>query len=492
MKHKIGFFKTKYIKLHETQKLVDHFLKRIVKMQTHIQMLQEPSQMKLTDVPRGTSVSSLSTSFIEEVGGRRPSAIIRPEETENNTFSTKIVDGIRKQQQKDEELDALYAEAVTLRKNGEYEKSLQLFEQLSQYCGGKMAAYHNQFGILLQHLAMKCAASLPTSTNPNKKQQQQREKDVFLGRAEQQFQKAISIEPMNYIYLANYADLLRVMNRPQYAADYYQKALQLNPSHPITNNNYAYLLHMYLKQHAKACEYYKKCLEFNDHDVIVATNYALCLKELKEYDQALIILSCCCCPIFLICIEHKANIALQQFTDEPMAKQLQQDIINAKIKAMESSQSKSNVNNESNAFENIPNRTHRIENVPELSKESVKQFGMPSKSNGPMIGGPLTSTYPNMNMNTNMNMNMNTNMNTNMNMNMHMRTINGNINGNINGGMNRGRIQRGMENDLVRGTVETNEYMPGFGQPVSMPIGYGKDQMMGGPRGGIYKYMYRY
>ncbi|ETO01008.1 hypothetical protein RFI_36432, partial [Reticulomyxa filosa] len=65
--------------------------------------------------------------------------------------------------------------------------------------------------------------------------------------------KAISIEPMNFIYLANYADLLRVN-----AVEYYQKALKLNPTHPVTNSNYAYLLHMYLKQTkrsiASACQ----------------------------------------------------------------------------------------------------------------------------------------------------------------------------------------------------------------------------------------------
>ncbi|ETO08662.1 TPR repeat-containing protein, partial [Reticulomyxa filosa] len=215
--------------------------------------------------------------------------------------------------QKDEELDSLYAEAVTLRKNGQYEKSLQLFEQLSEYCSGRMAAYHNQYGILLQHLAMKSAAAVSMNANQSQKLQQQREKDALLGKAEQQFQKAISIEPMNFIYLANYADLLRVMNRPQYAAEYYQKALKLNPTHPVTNSNYAYLLHMYLKQYSKACEHYQQCMEFNSHDFIVATNYALCLKELKEYDQAISLLK---------------NFP----TEDVMAQNLMKEIINAKIK----------------------------------------------------------------------------------------------------------------------------------------------------------------
>ncbi|ETO31000.1 hypothetical protein RFI_06120, partial [Reticulomyxa filosa] len=180
--------------------------------------------------------------------------------------------------------------------------------------------------------------------------------------------KAISIEPMNFVYLANYADLLRVMNRPQYAADYYQKALQLNPSHAITNHNYAYLLHMYLKQYAKACQYYQMCLELNATDVMVATNYALCLKELKEYDQAIAI--------------------LKNFSkDDPMVQSLMSELINAKVKTMERSIVKND--NAGSSSDNIANRTQRVASIPDLPEE-------PSSSSSSFVGGGGGgSSYPN-------------------------------------------------------------------------------------------------
>ncbi|ETO02649.1 TPR repeat-containing protein, partial [Reticulomyxa filosa] len=148
---------------------------------------------------------------------------------------------------------------------------------------------------------------------------------------------------MNFIYLANYADLLRVN-----AVEYYQKALKLNPTHPVTNSNYAYLLHMYLKQYSKACEHYQQCMEFNSHDFIVATNYVLCLKELKEYDQAISLLK---------------NFP----TEDVMAQNLMKEIINAKIKVLEVPQSDTG-NNIDSSLTDVPNR-NRTDTEPDLPQE---------------------------------------------------------------------------------------------------------------------------
>ena len=103
--------------------------------------------------------------------------------------------------------------------------------------------------------------------------------------AEEHHRKAIELDPKDADAHYNYANLLEELDRKIEAEVHYKKAIQLNPTDADAHNNYALLL-VKLNKKTEAEEHYKKAIEIDPKYVRAHINYALLLVELDRKTEA--------------------------------------------------------------------------------------------------------------------------------------------------------------------------------------------------------------
>ncbi len=110
----------------------------------------------------------------------------------------------------------------------------------------------------------------------------------FLGKlkeAEEQYKKAIEVNPKYAVVHNNYAILLYELNRKEEAEEHFKKAIEVNPKHVSAHYNYAILLYE-LNRKEEAEEHFKKAIEVNPKYADAHYNYAILLYELNRKEEA--------------------------------------------------------------------------------------------------------------------------------------------------------------------------------------------------------------
>ncbi|MDD4498170.1 MAG: tetratricopeptide repeat protein, partial [Methanosarcinaceae archaeon] len=103
--------------------------------------------------------------------------------------------------------------------------------------------------------------------------------------AEEQYKKALEIDPKHLNTHSNYGNLLKQMGRQKEAEEQYKKALEIDPKHLNTHYNYGNLL-MEMGRQKEAEEQYKKALEIDPNDADTHYNYGNLLMEMGRQKEA--------------------------------------------------------------------------------------------------------------------------------------------------------------------------------------------------------------
>ena len=126
--------------------------------------------------------------------------------------------------------------------------------------GKEMAVAHNNIGLASYHLGN-------------------------IEKTEQQYKRAIEIDPKNTAVHSNYANLLKELKRQDEAKELYKQAIEIDPKNATAHYNYAILLQE-LKRHDESEEQYKLAIEADPKYAAARSNYAILLQELKRHDEA--------------------------------------------------------------------------------------------------------------------------------------------------------------------------------------------------------------
>ena len=106
--------------------------------------------------------------------------------------------------------------------------------------------------------------------------------------AEEQYKKAIEVDPENAINLGNYANFLKEVRKDYEAAEeHYKRAIEADPENANNLGNYANFLKEVRKDYEAAEEHYKRAIEADPENANNLGNYAIYLKNVRrDYDAA--------------------------------------------------------------------------------------------------------------------------------------------------------------------------------------------------------------